>query len=906
MKKVQAAFLMMFLLFAVMPARYGLLSAQPLYAEVWVNDDAPADWYGGNHVATLQEAVSLVAENGIIHVLPGEYYEDEPIEISKPVTIIGYEFPIIDGIIDIQNTQNILITGLNFTSTDIWYAIYLYNVTNVVIKGNQFGPLDDGYGVYSEYVQNLEIMDNVFLENYEAAVYAEYVWGLTIEGNEFVENGESDYGAIYMYETSMATIRGNAFSNNYYQDIYIDWAVSFLVIENNTFIANPDYNDYCIYAYSLTETTIRNNVISGYEFGIYIYYSANNVIDGNLITNSVSRGIYVGWSSNHLIKYNVIENTTGSYEPLGAYLYYSDYSKFEGNYIKNANHSGVRMEYIKNVTLFEIPSVDYQWLELDPADADVVITGDDHDIYYDTGDYYALPFTFPFFGRNITAIDVNTNGLIELLENGESCNECDDYNTHIDKDHFGHMDAIFALNDDLAAVGDGYVAIYNLTDRVVIDYYVITYPDWDYYGFISDWSGDFNITDYYLRFQVILYEDGRVRWNIKDFKPLMNYGDYWVGVYAQEENMEGVASDLLYGFNLGGGKSYEFSGSSGEPMKNDVVSYNIIENGTYRGIYVRESGSVLIKGNDISKFGDSILLMGSTNVDILGNYIHDSEYGISSQSSDMVEIHHNSITGNDVGVYNPLEPWINATLNWWGAPDGPSAIEGATYTGTTPTGSGDSVSDYVYFDPWLTTDPGLAAKIEFSSLRVTPTSVNPGDPVTVSAMVENVGTLLGEYTAELKIDGTVTEVSTGLVIPGDLIDVVFTPVFNEKGTYEVTIDGLPPIKVYIGVESRLATYNALYQMAIIWTNLFFAASDDFNELYLQAQESGVDNETLSLAMETYENATEVILHAWNEEDLEHLRRTLWNMRGVIPRVYEIRDAYLKVKEAISILESAMS
>ena len=904
MKLNRTLLIVLLLLFSTVPATHFWAGAIPSYSEVWVDDDAPADWYGGNHVATIHEAVSLVAENGIIHVLPGEYYEDEDIEISKPVTIIGHGFPVVKDPIEIHDSRGITITGLNLTNED-YDAISLYNVTNVLIKGNRFGPLDDGYGVYSEYVQNLSIVNNVFFENYEAAIYAEYTWGLTIEGNEFIENGESDYGAIYMDEASMVAIRGNTFSNNYYQDITIDWAVSLSVIENNTFTANPDDNDYCIYAYSLTETTIRNNVISGYEFGIYIYYSANNVIEENTITDSVSRGIYVGWSSNHLIKYNVIENTTGSYEPLGAYLYYLDYSKFEGNYIKNANHSGVRMENIKNVTLFEIPSVEYQWLELDPADADVIITGDDNDVYDETGDYYTLPFTFPFFGRNITAIDVNTNGLIELLENGESCNECDDYNTHIDKDHFGHMDAIFALNDDLAAVGNGYVAVYNLTDRVVIDYYVITYPDWDYYGFISDWSDDFNITDYYLRFQVVLYEDGKVRWNIKDFKPLMNYGDYWVGVYALEENMEGVASDLLYGFNLGGGKSYEFSGFPGEPMKNDVVSYNIIENGTYRGIYLTGSGSVLIKGNDVSKFGDGMKIMGSTNVAILDNYIHDSEYGISSQGSDMVEIHYNSITGNEVGVYNPLTPWINATLNWWGAPDGPSPIDYIAYTGEVPSGSGDSVSNYVYFDPWLGEAPFLQAKMEFSNLQADPTSVGIGDKVTVSATVRNTGTLLGEYLAELKVDGHTSEVSRGLLVPGDSKIVSFTLSFDEAGTYELTIDGLPPVKVNVGVESRLATYNALYRMAIIWTNLFFSSSDDFNELYQEAVNAGVDNETLRSAMEAYNESVEMILHAWNEEDLEHLRRTLWSMRGVIPRVYEILDAYMKVKEAISILESAM-
>jgi parallel beta-helix repeat protein len=61
-------------------------------------------------------------------------------------------------------------------------------------------------------------------------------------------------------------------------------------------------------------------------------------------------------------------------------------------------------------------------------------------------------------------------------------------------------------------------------------------------------------------------------------------------------------------------------------------------------------------------------------------------------------VHYNSIAGNTgFGVLNTdTTGSFDATLNWWGDVDGPSGVG---------TGSGDAVSTYVIFSPWLGTDP---------------------------------------------------------------------------------------------------------------------------------------------------------------------------------------------------------
>ncbi|MCD6468847.1 MAG: hypothetical protein J7L32_06045, partial [Thermoplasmata archaeon] len=75
---------------------------------------------------------------------------------------------------------------------------------------------------------------------------------------------------------------------------------------------------------------------------------------------------------------------------------------------------------------------------------------------------------------------------------------------------------------------------------------------------------------------------------------------------------------------------------------------------------------------------------------IVNNTFSSNYVGVYTVSS--ISVHYNNFVGNSFGLYAEYLYWPNATLNWWGAPDGPS--------GSGP-GSGDSVNEYVYYEPWL-------------------------------------------------------------------------------------------------------------------------------------------------------------------------------------------------------------
>lgn len=89
---------------------------------------------------------------------------------------------------------------------------------------------------------------------------------------------------------------------------------------------------------------------------------------------------------------------------------------------------------------------------------------------------------------------------------------------------------------------------------------------------------------------------------------------------------------------------------------------------------------------------------------------------------DNIQINHNYIgssCGNNIGVWNKIDQPINATLNWWGSPDGPNSplVEETFdyYTRRIADGVGTKVIGNLSFDPWA----GIDALITASETNVT-------------------------------------------------------------------------------------------------------------------------------------------------------------------------------------------
>jgi len=85
------------------------------------------------------------------------------------------------------------------------------------------------------------------------------------------------------------------------------------------------------------------------------------------------------------------------------------------------------------------------------------------------------------------------------------------------------------------------------------------------------------------------------------------------------------------------------------------------------------------------------------------NGIEDNEVGVRARASSGNRVKKNSIVGNaSYGLKNENQNSLSATENWWGDRSGPHHPQ------KNPEGEGDTISNYVKFDPWLKEKPEIA------------------------------------------------------------------------------------------------------------------------------------------------------------------------------------------------------
>jgi hypothetical protein len=148
-----------------------------------------------------------------------------------------------------------------------------------------------------------------------------------------------------------------------------------------------------------------------------------------------------------------------------------------------------------------------------------------------------------------------------------------------------------------------------------------------------------------------------------------------------------------------------------------IIAHAVIEYGGYPSqgnIYI--SGSSPAIQNCMVRFiADSGIHLYDSNSEISCTEIQHNITGIHTALSNPV-ITNNNLSGNvNYGLYNnSAASVVDARHNWWGDPSGPAGVG---------SGSGDAVSNYVVYDPWLTQK---SACILEPAMAVEPTAVDFG------------------------------------------------------------------------------------------------------------------------------------------------------------------------------------
>jgi uncharacterized cupredoxin-like copper-binding protein len=86
--------------------------------------------------------------------------------------------------------------------------------------------------------------------------------------------------------------------------------------------------------------------------------------------------------------------------------------------------------------------------------------------------------------------------------------------------------------------------------------------------------------------------------------------------------------------------------------------------------------------------------------------------------------------------------------------------------------------------------PPTPAEFELSNLVISPTTVEIGEPISVSVTVTNIGEEAGSYTAELLIDASKVDEDTVSLVGGASETVEFTGVSGEEGSHTVSVGDL--------------------------------------------------------------------------------------------------------------------
>jgi len=220
-------------------------------------------------VLSLKKAIEIAKDKDTILLQPGIYKEGS-MTVTKSITIIGQNNPILDG--------------------EKKYEILLISGKNITIKGIQFR--NSGYSAMNDYA-SIKLVDasNIIIEN-------NYIYDA--------------YFAIHISNTAYAYIRNNYISGSPKSEqltgngIHL-WKSSHAVIENNHIQGQRDG----IYFEFVSSSTIRNNLSEkNIRYGLHFMFSNDDTYFNNTFRNN-GAGVAVMYSKKVKMENNHFEQNWG-------------------------------------------------------------------------------------------------------------------------------------------------------------------------------------------------------------------------------------------------------------------------------------------------------------------------------------------------------------------------------------------------------------------------------------------------------------------------------------------------------------------------------------------------------------------------------------------------------------------
>ncbi|MCP8307322.1 MAG: right-handed parallel beta-helix repeat-containing protein [archaeon] len=571
-----------------------------------------------------------------------------------------------DNGIEIRDSSDIIIKENSIIYNGIVGSggIYFEDSTDItilenIIKNNGAGIIGDNGDLYDEdpnLLQNIKIKGNDIGLNDEVNIYLKNVTGVSIASN-FIYSAET--GIVLEY-CPIVSITYNKILTNEEVGIYYgggeDWpdittstgahtVELSLTISYNKIIRNGIDADTGIYAVNTQNVVITYNEIIGNGPGIYLkgydedFLMMPILIAYNTIIGNADGGIFL---EDYVSDVSILFNKIMGNEMVG--IYAKAQNGGDGDYGENLLIKGNVINY----------NVGEAAIYIEYWDAPVVI---EWNTILSSGVVYVRECENPQIIYNTIMYEIEVGLYLENCEGGRIAHNTMAYNIGFNLGIKGSNDVIVEYNTMIgASVGAGIYV--DDCDDMTIQYNNIHNNQVGIYW--RDSSG-------LIANNIIGHTDGN------------------------------LISGQLLGINI-------FDSLSGVEGLTTISDNKIIGNGV--GIHCSSSDPTIIR-NYISNNLYGIMLIGNSDSIIGGTYDNrnyiirnyaDGIY-ISSDDSDPI-INYNNIYENvGYGVYSVPQAVtdINAENNWWGAIDGP----GNPLTFGEGPGSGDEVSDYVDYIPWL-------------------------------------------------------------------------------------------------------------------------------------------------------------------------------------------------------------
>jgi nitrous oxidase accessory protein len=266
-------------------------------------------------VSTLKKAIDMAKNKDTILLQPGSYREGT-ITITKSITIIGINNPVLDGEnkyeILVLSGRDITISGIRFkdsrhSSSNDYAAINIIDASNITIT-------------------NCKIFNAHFGIHVGNAIYC------TIRNNDiqgFAKSEQSSGNGIHLWKCSHILIENNHI-RGHRDGIYFEF-VTDSEIRNNTSENNLRYGLHFMFSHS---DNYFNNQFKNNGAGVAVMYSHNVKMENNSFENNwgpSAYGILLKEITDSHIKHNsFLQNTIGIYME-GANRIEVEKNTFRGN-----------------------------------------------------------------------------------------------------------------------------------------------------------------------------------------------------------------------------------------------------------------------------------------------------------------------------------------------------------------------------------------------------------------------------------------------------------------------------------------------------------------------------------------------------------------------------------------------